>query len=635
MKTFQFIIYLLLTNAVFAQPYMVQDVHPSSVSAGVLNANGIEYNNWYYYAADDSVYGQELWKSNGDTCMMVADLFQGNNTTTGWPNNSSPMEFLVFDGRLFFSAINSIEGYELWEYDGVNSPQLANWLPFVALNATFDPVSYSMRVFNGDLFIFRTGYNFAEIYKYDGLTASQISTPLTGGSIVNEFQGELIFVGTCSTCSNNATLWKFDGSSFIQVSNAVFWANLPTNSGINIPAYRKKTTIFQNKLYFPGYDSVHGYELWEYDGNVANMAVEILPGSNGGFGESTSSNSGSFATSFTVYQNKLCFTATDGVHAIELWKFDGVNANMIQDVNIYNPSVQAFTIYPMYLEVFDDKLYFMHSNNSDGTVLDSIGLFMYDGNSIQEVADIFPNHTIGINPQGLKTAGPYLYFNATDSIHGRELWRLESCNIQNSSTQSALVCQQYVSISGDTLYSSGIYKDTLTNICGGDSVVKTYLTVNTVDASVTQNGFSLQANSNGVTYQWIDCDDAGAIIPGETSHLFEPATNGNYALIVTNVENGCTDTSACHTIAGLTVNTSEEVVFSIYPNPSQGQFNIQYAGSLDEIKVSAYTLLGQEIPLVQSVSGGVLHFTMSPASGFVLIKIATTTGVYAEKLRVE
>ncbi|MFD1551809.1 hypothetical protein DNU06_02075 [Putridiphycobacter roseus] len=621
MKAFQFIICLLLTNAVFAQPYMVQDVNSNQTQDGISIVVGASFNNWYYYSGNDTIHGAELWKTDGDTCILVADLFQGTTNGSSIPAHSGPQGFIVYNNVLYFNATDSVKGPEIWQYDGVNQPIIVSWLPANTINSMIT----TMRVFNNALYIIHD-YNSQgvfDIYKYDGTTGTVVNSPLESGTFLTEYQNKLYFSGTCTSCNGLYMLWEFDGVSFTTVPNTITGsASSVLPSIYTLWGFRVSATVYQNEMYFVGFDTLHGFELWKYDGLSASMAFDCFPGPDDGMRP---------ANNLKVYNGNLYFAATEGVNGTELWEFDGAVATMVQDVNASNGSTNI-ALDPIYFETFNGNLYFTQSAN--GTVAGT-ELWEYDGASVQSLTTLYPNEMTGTVPKSLKTAGSYMYFNAKENIHGRELWRLESCNIQNSSTQSALVCQQYVSISGDTLYSSGIYKDTLTNICGGDSVVKTYLTVNTVDASVTQNGFSLQANSNGVTYQWIDCDDAGAIIPGETSHLFEPATNGNYALIVTNVENGCTDTSACHTIAGLAVNTSKEVVFSIYPNPSQGQFNIQYAGSLDEIKVTVYTLLGQEIPLDQSITNGVLHFTMSPVNGFVLIKIATTTGVYVEKLRVE
>jgi hypothetical protein len=118
--------------------------------------------------------------------------------------------------------------------------------------------------------------------------------------------------------------------------------------------------------------------------------------------------------------------------------------------------------------------------------------------------------------------------------------------------------------------------------------------VNGPDVSVTQTGATLTANSTSGTYQWLDCDNGFQIIAGETSASFTPlAINGNYAVMVT--ENGCADTSACYNVdySGI-----EEFVanieVNIYPNPSQGKFNVELIGmSGGEMEIRIVDLQGR------------------------------------------
>jgi N-acetylneuraminic acid mutarotase len=68
------------------------------------------------------------------------------------------------------------------------------------------------------------------------------------------------------------------------------------------------------------------------------------------------------------------------------------------------------------------------------------------------------------------------------------------------------------------------------------------VTVKTVDTGIVVGGTTLTANAAGATYQWIDCSD-DSDIPGATNQVFTPATDGSYALRIT--QDGCTDVSPC------------------------------------------------------------------------------------------
>jgi uncharacterized delta-60 repeat protein len=89
------------------------------------------------------------------------------------------------------------------------------------------------------------------------------------------------------------------------------------------------------------------------------------------------------------------------------------------------------------------------------------------------------------------------------------------------------------------------------------------LPVNTV--SVLDN--ILTADQAGAMYQWLDCNNGNAEIPGAIAQSYAPTANGSYAVAVT--LSGCTETSACATIStiGINDNTFSEGI-NLYPNPA-------------------------------------------------------------------
>lgn len=159
--------------------------------------------------------------------------------------------------------------------------------------------------------------------------------------------------------------------------------------------------MFNNALYFGADDGVHGMELWKYDGNIATLAADIKPGSQ---------YSSSFPLDLTVFNNALYFRADDGTGA-ELWQYDGNLATLVADINPTGPS------YPNDFRVFNKALYF----SATYWGLDPL-LFKYDGNS---PPDIPGSNQLVSKPHHLTVFDNALFFRAYDAFHGRELWNYD------------------------------------------------------------------------------------------------------------------------------------------------------------------------------------------------------------------
>lgn len=173
-------------------------------------------------------------------------------------------------------------------------------------------------------------------------------------------------------------------------------------------------------------------------------------------------------------------------------------------------------------------------------------------------------------------SNPGVYADSTLADADLEFITLDTVGTSyNTITETA--CDSYTSPSGLFVWTtSNTYTDTIPNAAGCDSVLTINLTINSVDASSTASGATISAAATGATYQWVDCDDSFNTIPGETLQDFTPSTNGNYAVIVT--ENGCSDTSSCHTIAGLNISEDDNLMLKIFPNPVSNELSINLEG---------------------------------------------------------
>ncbi|MDG1332890.1 MAG: hypothetical protein P8P74_11220 [Crocinitomicaceae bacterium] len=131
----------------------------------------------------------------------------------------------------------------------------------------------------------------------------------------------------------------------------------------------------------------------------------------------------------------------------------------------------------------------------------------------------------------------------------------------NGATYQWLDCEGYEPIPGATFQSlsvdsTGYYAVELTfTDCFGTQVDTSSCVyvdcISGIDNDVTQTGATLTADMSNATYQWLDCDNNYAEIPGETNQWYTATAYGHYAVRIT-YSNLCetieVDTSSCHLV---------------------------------------------------------------------------------------
>lgn len=137
-------------------------------------------------------------------------------------------------------------------------------------------------------------------------------------------------------------------------------------------------------------------------------------------------------------------------------------------------------------------------------------------------------------------------------------------SITNTLPSITLCNGDSVQIFGSYVSTAGNYVDTLSAAAGCDSIVDITVSTETVMATVTQNGTTLDASAtNATSYDWFDC--ATGVSTGANTPIFTATANGSYAVIVTGKE--CTDTSDCYDVTGIGIAESNPLENTIYPVP--------------------------------------------------------------------
>jgi hypothetical protein len=198
-------------------------------------------------------------------------------------------------------------------------------------------------------------------------------------------------------------------------------------------------------------------------------------------------------------------------------------------------------------------------------------------------------------------------------------------NSNSTASFSPSACFSFLSPSMNyTWTSSGVYTDTIPNTVGCDSIITLNLTINNVDATVTNTSPIISANAVGAIYQWLDCNNGYAILPGATGQNYIATTNGMYAVAVT--QNGCTDTSVCEAVTnvGTTENNFSRKI-TVSSNPTHGNLSIDLGGMYNSILVIVMNELGQKTLSKTYINSNIIELVLDGERGFYFVHI------YSEK----
>lgn len=190
-----------------------------------------------------------------------------------------------------------------------------------------------------------------------------------------------------------------------------------------------------------------------------------------------------------------------------------------------------------------------------------------------------------------------------------------------ASSMTITSCHSFVTPSGMRLTTSGTYYDTIPNTNGCDSIITIALTVDSIDVTVNVMGDTLMAAQAGAVYRWYNCTSGTKII-GQVNRFYIPPVSGVYAVIIT--KGGCVDTSDCITFTkGIGMEEAQPLNrVNVYPNPSSGEFNLDFGNMNDPVKIEILNLAGQQIWSKVHVGGGKSSFRLEAPSGVYMIRLS-------------
>jgi hypothetical protein len=169
---------------------------------------------------------------------------------------------------------------------------------------------------------------------------------------------------------------------------------------------------------------------------------------------------------------------------------------------------------------------------------------------------------------------------------------------------------------------------------GNTSVQSQNIVITPIDNGIIQvDAITLSASASGASYQWINCNNGNAIIPGATAQSFTPTANGSYAVIVTTAN--CSDTSACQAISSVGIDefgasNSDTELVEVYPNPTNNSITISSLTFFNRIEV--LNALGQKVSDHNFNETSNYKLTLPEEVGVYLIKVISNETTIVKRI---
>lgn len=290
--------------------------------------------------------------------------------------------------------------------------------------------------------------------------------------------------------------------------------------------------------------------------------------------------------------------------------------------NYVSPSGKIFTSGGKYFDTIPNKA----GCDSIITILLNLNKTAYHSYSVDRCNKY-------VSPSGKVYTNSGIYNDTIKTVWDCDSILTITVNISKStaSSVSATSCFNYTVPSGKRKYTaSGVYRDTIPNSEGCDSIITISLTINTVNTTVVKNGNLLTAQATNATYQWLDCNAANKPITNETAQTFLPKINGNYAVGIT--QNQCVDTSNCLSVVLVGLGEEKTQTAIVYPNPSQGNFRIvcDLIGLTSTIKILDIT--GREAAYKYQVTNGEVNIESNLGAGIYFVHIQNESHIEIVKV---
>lgn len=331
--------------------------------------------------------------------------------------------------------------------------------------------------------------------------------------------------------------------------------------------------------------------------------------------------------SFTWHVTELTYTSS-GVYTEYYTSVDGCDSVHILNLTINSPSTGTDVVYACNSYTWiDGNTYTVSNNTATYTLTNSVGcdsivtldlIVSYDQTATESIVSCGPYTWIDGNTYTSSITGPT---HTLTTSQGCDFIKTLDLTVLNPSASEDVItsCVPVTWLDGNTYSASNnsaMY--TLTNAEGCDSVITLNLTINEVNTNVDLNGNILTSLASGAQYQWMECAGDMIEIPGATQATYTAPVDGDYAVRVT--EGQCVAFSDCKTVAVMNTDELMSAALSLYPNPSNGQFQIEFDGELQSIEIM--DMSGRILEVQSDLHSGTVNAS-ALASGKYIVRITT------------
>jgi ELWxxDGT repeat protein len=194
------------------------------------------------------------------------------------------------------------------------------------------------------------------------------------------FDNKLFFVSSDTIVNSN--LWQDKLYCFSPIKDSIIQLTKNKdylscgNQNQNLSYF----TIFNNQLYFNSYDSLKGFEMFVTDGTLDG--THLFKDINDSYSCDGGPRFG--ATNFCKYEDYLFFLGYDSLNGTQLWNTDGINTKLVKEINpnYYNRPYRDQDFIAM---LVGKNCLFINYIQQDSLLVGNCGLYIFKKDSICQI----------------------------------------------------------------------------------------------------------------------------------------------------------------------------------------------------------------------------------------------------------